>query len=55
MEHVWSKIEELRAAYALLRDDRTPIDVFTFAEVDLGLDAIPFDGLTSKWRQEIYG
>jgi len=52
MEHVWRKIEELRAEYEVLRDDRTPIDVFTFAEVDLGLDAIPFDNLASKYRVE---
>ena len=43
MEHVWEKIEELRAGFDLLKEDRTPIDVFTFLEVDLGLDAIPFD------------
>ena len=52
MECVWRKIEELRAQYDLLREDRTPIDVFTFFEVDLGLDAIPFDSLTAKYRVE---
>jgi Zn-dependent peptidase ImmA (M78 family) len=52
MEHVWSKIRELRAEYDVLREDRTPIDVFVFFEVDLGLDAIPFDNLTSKYRVE---
>lgn len=52
MEHVWNKIEELRAQYALLQEDRTPIDVFTFFEVDLGLDPIPFDNLTAKYRVE---
>ena len=52
MQHVWSKIEELRAEYALLEENRTPIDVFTFFEVDLGLDPIPFDGLTAKYRVE---
>lgn len=48
MEHVWNKIEELRAQYELLQEDRTPIDVFAFFELDLGLDAIPFDNLTAK-------
>ena len=43
MEHVWQKVEELRAQYPVLREDQTPIDVFTFLEVDLGLDLIPFD------------
>lgn len=52
MEHVWRKIEELRAQYELLQEDRTPIDVFTFFEVDLGLDPIPFDNLTAKYRVE---
>lgn len=35
-----------------MKEDRTPIDVFTFFEVDLGLDAIPFDGLAAKYRVE---
>jgi hypothetical protein len=52
MEHVWNKIEELRGEFDLLKDDRTPIDVFTFLEVDLGLDPIPFDDLVTKYRVE---
>src|SRR5690242_16181584 len=52
MEHVWRKIEELRAQYNLLNEDRVPIDVFTFFEVDLGLDAIGFPSLTSRYRVE---
>ena len=52
MERVWKKIGELRDQYELLREDRTPIDVFTFFEVDLGLDPIPFDNLTAKYRVE---
>lgn len=52
MDHIWSKIEELRAEYELLQADRTPIDVFTFLEVDLGLDPIPFDDLVVKYRVE---
>lgn len=52
MEQVWRKIEELRAEFDLLKEDRTPIDVFTFLEVDLGLDPIPFDDLTAKYRVE---
>jgi hypothetical protein len=50
MEHVWRKIEELREQFELLREDRTPIDVFAFLELDLGLDPIPFDDLTAKYR-----
>ena len=52
MEHVWHKIEELRAEYEILRVERTPIDVFTFFEVDLRLDPIPFPRLTLKYRVE---
>lgn len=52
MEHVWKRIEELRAQYELLGEDRTPLDVFTFFEVDLGLNPIPFDDLTAKYRVE---
>ncbi len=52
MEHVWSIIEGLRGRYETLREDRTPIDVFAFFEIDLGLDPIPFDDLTTKYRVE---
>lgn len=52
MQHVWTKIEELRGQYELLEEQRTPIDVFTFFEVDLGLDPIPFDDFTAKYRVE---
>ncbi|MEO7100713.1 MAG: ImmA/IrrE family metallo-endopeptidase [Luteolibacter sp.] len=52
MQHVWTKIEELRERYELLEEQRTPIDVFTFFEVDLGLDPIPFDDFTAKYRVE---
>ena len=52
MEHVWKVIEELRSQYEVLQDDRTPIDVFIFLEIDLGLNPIPFDDLTAKYRVE---
>ncbi|MEX1118933.1 MAG: ImmA/IrrE family metallo-endopeptidase [Terrimicrobiaceae bacterium] len=52
MEHVWTIIEGLRERYETLREDRTPIDVFAFFEIDLGLDPIPFDDLTMKYRVE---
>ncbi len=38
MQALAEKIDELRQRYEVLREDRTPIDVFTFLE--LGLDAI---------------
>jgi len=50
VEKIWEKIEELRRNFEILKEDRTPIDVFTFFEVDLGLDAIPFDELAAKYR-----
>ncbi|MFT5031489.1 MAG: Zn-dependent peptidase ImmA (M78 family) [Candidatus Binatia bacterium] len=52
MDQVRRKVGELREKYEILRVDRTPIDVFTFLEIDLGLDAIPFDGLAQKYRVE---
>ena len=52
MEHVWQKVEELRAQYPVLCEDQTPIDVFTFLELDLALDPIPFDDLCAKYRVE---
>lgn len=52
MEHVWKVVEELRLQYEALREDRTPIDVFAFFEIDLGLNPIPFDDLTAKYRVE---
>jgi len=52
VEHIWQKVEELRAQYPVLREDQTPIDVFTFLEVDLALDPIPFDDLCAKYRVE---
>jgi len=52
MDQVRVKIEELRGRYETLREERTPIDVFAFFEIDLGLDPIPFDDLTAKYRVE---
>ena len=52
MKHIHSLVEELRTRYEVLREDRLPINVFTFFEIDLGLDAIPFDDLTAKYRVE---
>lgn len=52
MQHVWTKIEELRGQYELLEEQQTPIDVFTFFEVDLRLDPLPFDDFTAKYRVE---
>jgi hypothetical protein len=45
-------VAQLRTDYPVLHDDQTPIDVFTFLEVDLGLDPIPFDDLCAKYRVE---
>lgn len=52
MDRVWKTIEELRSQYEVLQENRTPIDVFTFFEIDLGLNPIPFDDLTAKYRVE---
>ena len=52
MKHIHNLVEELRARHEILQEDRLPIDVFTFFEIDLCLDAIPFDDLTAKYRAE---
>lgn len=52
MQHIWTAISELRSQHDVLRENRTPIDVFAFFEIDLGLNPIPFDDLTSKYRVE---
>jgi len=52
MEHVWQMVEGLRQNYDTLHEDRTPIDIFLFLEIDLGLDPIPFPSLISKYRVE---
>lgn len=52
MEYIWKKVEELRAQYETLREDRTPIDVFALLEIDLGLNPIPFDDLVAKYHVE---
>lgn len=52
MEQVWKAVEDLRQRYPLLAEDRVPIDVFSFFELDLGLDAIPFPALTARYRVE---
>ncbi len=52
MEHIWTEVEDLRKQYQVLREDRIPIDIFSFAEIDLALDPIPFDDLAAKYRVE---
>jgi Zn-dependent peptidase ImmA (M78 family) len=52
MEHVLAVIEDLRSQHEVLREDRTPIDVFTFLEIDLGLNPIPFDDLKARYDVE---
>ena len=52
MEQVWAVIEDLRSQHEVLREDRTPIDVFTFLEIDLGLNPIPFDDLKARYDVE---
>jgi len=52
MEYPWAKVEGLRAQYDLLREDRTPIDIFSFFEIDLELDPIHYSDLTAQYRVE---
>lgn len=50
MEHIRDKIRELRSQYETLSEDSLPIDVFTFMEIDLRLNPIPFPSLYNKFR-----
>jgi hypothetical protein len=52
MNDIPKLIGELRSKYEVLRDDKLPIDIFTFTEVDLGLDVIPFDDLAAKFAAD---
>ena len=49
MNDIRKAIDELRSKYEVLQDNKLPIDIFTFAEVDLGLNLIPFDDLKAKY------
>jgi IrrE N-terminal-like domain len=51
-ERIWARVEEIRSQYEELRAQKLPIDVFSFAELELGLDMIPFDDLSTKYRVE---
>ena len=52
MDSVSQKIDELRQMYPVLQEDRIPIDIFTFFEIDLRLNPIPFPDLTLKYGAE---
>ncbi len=52
MDSIGKKIDDLRNQYPILREDVIPLDIFSFFEIDLGLDPIPFDGLTSRYQVE---
>ncbi len=52
MEHICKKIEELRQQYPVLQGKHIPIDIFTFFEIDLELEPIPFDDLILKYDIE---
>lgn len=49
MDHVWRKIDELRVEFKLLKEDRTPIDVFTFFEAVL----VWTPSLSTTWSPSI--
>ena len=52
MESVSQKIDELRQKYPVLQEDRIPIDIFTFFEIELRLNPIPLPDLTLKYGAE---
>ena len=42
---IWTIVEELRERFPVLGADRLPLDLISFAELELKLDLIPDDGL----------
>jgi hypothetical protein len=52
MQHVWEAVETLRQSHESLRQGFLPVDIFSFVEIDLKLDVIPFDGLNDKYDVE---
>lgn len=41
---IWNKVEELRGLHETLRTSKTPLDLISFAKLDLRLDLIPTIG-----------
>jgi hypothetical protein len=48
-QEVWERVEAFRGQYLAGKRDVLPVDVLTLAEIDLGLDIIPFDDLFEKY------
>lgn len=42
---IWTKVEELRGRHETLAADKIPLDLISFAELELRLDLIPYDRL----------
>lgn len=49
---VWNQVEEFRRKYPCDELETIPIDTIHLADVELGLDLIPYDELYSKYRVE---
>lgn len=52
MDHIRARVEEIRKSYDFLRNGELPVDVLTFAELELKLEPILVPGLNEKFRIE---
>jgi Zn-dependent peptidase ImmA (M78 family) len=50
MISVWNSVEAERIKYRSTNQLEIPVDVFSLAEIDLGLNIIPFPDLDAKYR-----
>lgn len=48
-ESVWDSVEKFRDKYFAGKSNLLPVDVLTLAEIELGLNVIPFDDLFEKY------
>lgn len=50
MQNVRARAEEIRNQYDTLKDQNLPVDVISFAELDLGLEPLLVPGLSQRFR-----
>ncbi len=50
MHLIRARVEELRTKYDMLSNEDLPVDVLSFAEIELGMSPILFPGLSNKFR-----
>ena len=43
---IWDRVEAFRSEHTMLQTGHLPLDLVTFVDPELGLDLIPYDGLS---------